>query len=514
MPTEEPLVPLPAEEPPVPVVDDEPEPLPEPADEPPVPTVEELVPPPAEEPPVPSVEDEPDPLPEPEDEPPVPTVEELVPPPADEPPVPTVEEDCARAIAAPPTMKVVARAATRMFFSMHAAKVSRISVQDVVAFILDGSLPVRIGRSRRAGFPAFRVELQALADLLPARDEPELTVAAVARELGLKLTGIDAVLRSGALGSRVVDGVVRVPAGDVSRFKATWVTMRELRAEMGVRAWLPVSSALVAAGVAPLVPEAHLRDRVYPRDEAMLACASASAAFGERSAEGCSREELAAAMGTTPLMLRQLIERGHVGINAGCTSGTIPEREAARLRQGFVTLSELATTFGFRSARAILPVLEGAGVTPAYGRPDFATYLFPRREAVEAMRARAEAEEAARASATDTEAMLTVPEVTERLGASRHIIQQLASSGLLASKRRSGKIVVAASEVERFARRYVFANEVARMSGRTQRHGTGAATTRVLLNRGVRPVCSPPDFVTYVFERDEAAAVVRQLGSA
>ncbi|GAN48729.1 MULTISPECIES: hypothetical protein [Methylobacterium] len=118
VPIDEELVPLPAEEPPVPIDEDEPEP--EPADEPPVPTVEELVPPPADEPPVPSVEDEPEPepVPEPEEEPPVPTVEELVPPPAEEPPVPTVEDDWARAMAAPPMTKVVARAATRTCFSM------------------------------------------------------------------------------------------------------------------------------------------------------------------------------------------------------------------------------------------------------------------------------------------------------------------------------------------------------------------------------------------------------------
>jgi hypothetical protein len=75
------------------------EPLPEPAAEPPVPTLELLVPPPADVPPVPKVDAEP--LPEPADEPPVPTLELLVPPPADVPPVPTVELDCATASAVP-----------------------------------------------------------------------------------------------------------------------------------------------------------------------------------------------------------------------------------------------------------------------------------------------------------------------------------------------------------------------------------------------------------------------------
>lgn len=108
MPTEEPLLPEPADDPPVPTVDAEPA-LP-PAAEPPVPTVEELLPPPADEPPVPIVEAEPPPL-VPAEEPPVPTVEELVPPPAVEPPVPTVELVCASAMAAEPAIMVVVRAA-------------------------------------------------------------------------------------------------------------------------------------------------------------------------------------------------------------------------------------------------------------------------------------------------------------------------------------------------------------------------------------------------------------------
>ncbi len=82
-----------AEVPPVPSVEAEPDPLPEPAAEPPVPT--ELLdwPSPAEVPPVPSVDAEPEPLPEPAAEPPVPT--ELLdwPPPAEEPPVPRVEAE-------------------------------------------------------------------------------------------------------------------------------------------------------------------------------------------------------------------------------------------------------------------------------------------------------------------------------------------------------------------------------------------------------------------------------------
>jgi hypothetical protein len=90
-----------ADVPPVPSVDAEPDPLPEPAAEPPVPT--ELLdwPSPADVPPVPSVEAEPEPLPEPAADPPVPT--ELLdwPPPAEDPPVPRVEAEPAPQLVVP-----------------------------------------------------------------------------------------------------------------------------------------------------------------------------------------------------------------------------------------------------------------------------------------------------------------------------------------------------------------------------------------------------------------------------
>ncbi len=137
VPTVDELFPPPAELPPVPSVEAEPAP-PEPAAEPPVPTVDELWPPPADEPPVPRVEAEP--LPEPAEEPPVPIVDELVPPPAVEPPVPTVELVCERASEAPPIIIVVARAVRASVLSdiwdspwLLSARMKEFSAADVPA---------------------------------------------------------------------------------------------------------------------------------------------------------------------------------------------------------------------------------------------------------------------------------------------------------------------------------------------------------------------------------------------
>jgi hypothetical protein len=104
--------PLPAVEAPVPSVDAEPEPEPLPAAEPPVPSEVLAEPLPAVAAPTPRVEAEPEPE-APAEEPPVPSVVLAEPLPAVEPPALKVELDCAYAIAAEPSTRVLANAAAR-----------------------------------------------------------------------------------------------------------------------------------------------------------------------------------------------------------------------------------------------------------------------------------------------------------------------------------------------------------------------------------------------------------------
>src|SRR5262249_42903098 len=89
-----------------------PEPLPDPAELPPVPSVVPLEPLPAVEPPSPSVL--PEPLPEPEELPPVPSVVPLELPPVLEPPMPAVELVCAIATNDVPISKPAASSAIRL----------------------------------------------------------------------------------------------------------------------------------------------------------------------------------------------------------------------------------------------------------------------------------------------------------------------------------------------------------------------------------------------------------------
>jgi hypothetical protein len=324
---------------------------------------------------------------------------------------------------------------------------------------------------------------------------------------------MDRVMAAALLNGGTVDGVDRIPEVEIERFRSAWATMAELRAAMGVAASLPVAALLSDIGVHSPLAGAPLSERIYPRDSAISACAAAAPNLDWAADRGLDRGSVAAALGLPRLMVQQVVEAGLLPIKAGCRSGSVSPDRVEQFREAYVSLPELAAAFGLRGPRAVLLILDGAGIEATWRRPAFCSYLFPRSEALAALRRSTEAGDAAAAPATEAAGpMLTVPDVAARLGTGMHMVLQLAANGLLGSARLGNRVMVPVSEVERFSRNFVFANELARRTGRTERHGVGAAVTKMLLRAGVRPVCSKPTFVNFVFDRVEAMAGIDRIG--
>lgn len=386
-----------------------------------------------------------------------------------------------------------------------AARRHGTSVAGITALALAGSVGIKARWASRKGILRFRVDQRALPLDFRSSLDASVTTAVAARELCLSRTAMEAVLASALLQTEVVDGVLHVPAGEIARFRAAWAPMRELRTVMGVKAWMPVAAALAEAGVDSPLANLPLRQRIYPREDALQACAAAAASVEEVQDGDWERGAMAKALNVSMLMVQQLIEAGLVKMNGSCRSGRVSDVEVARIKETYVTLSELAVTFGMKGPRTALSILDKTDVRATCRRPEFHAYLFPRQEASEALRSWADARRAALPSNGIAQGpTLSASEVATRLGTGKQMVLQLVANGLLASARRGRAIVVPASEVERFTRRYVFANELARLMGRVHRHGVGASVTKVLIRSGVRPVCSYPEFVNYVFERSEA----------
>lgn len=400
------------------------------------------------------------------------------------------------------------------FVSMPlAARRLGISVAEALPLVLDGSVEVRARWSKRQGLAGFRVDLACLARIFASGNQAGVTLTVAAHRLGLTLRTMDAAVASSLLRTEAVRGEHRVTDDEVERFRAAWAPMRELRRVMGVTAWLPVATALDRAGVSSPMADCPFRERVYPREEAMRACAAATSPRDDAKSGAWHLPSLAAALNLPSPMVYQSIEAGLISTGEGSASGGVPDGEIERFKEAYATLPELSAAFGLSGPRAVLSVLDKAAVPAICRRPAFHSYLFPRGEATKALRAWSRAKEAAReADRPLDEPLLGVGEVATRLGTEPNMVAQLVSNELLASTRRGRAIMVPVSEVERFSRRYAFANEVARLAGRTRGHGVGASVTKVLLRDGVRPVCSRPKFVSYVFDRAEAIEAIGRLG--
>ena len=311
--------------------------------------------------------------------------------------------------------------------------------------------------------------------------------------------------------------LIRVPADEIERFRIEYAMMPELRKTMGVAAFQPVHAVLAMAGIVPAAAGPRLTDGVYPRAAAMAACLAAASRQVETPERGKDRKSVAQDLHVSVRMVRELIDAGLLAMQEGCHYGSIAPTEVTRFRGAYVSTPELKEAFGEQWSKTLVGKLRKAGVQPVCSPPAFHFQLYRRQEAEDALRSGAEAEAAVSlAPRVDLEPSRGLAEIAKQLDCAPSLINQIVRTGLmtpLVSVRRGQRTTVAVSEVERFAKTYVFANELGRLAGREQRHGTGQVITRMLIKGGIKPVCSKPDYYGYLFDRVEAEAMMRRLGS-
>ncbi|GJD33464.1 TniQ family protein [Methylobacterium aerolatum] len=403
-----------------------------------------------------------------------------------------------------------------------AARDCGLSMAGVLSLVLDGVVPSRIHGATHArrgdhGVRAFEVDADTLASLGALTGEMDLTPASAARSLGLSQSTMEAVVEAGLILTHGSPDGVRVSAAEIDRFRTDFATAPELRRAMGVRSFMPVAAAMAAAGVEPAATGPRPMEMVYHRHPAMAACVEAAARYASPPARGESRVSAARQLRVSPTMLRQLIDTGLLSMQDGCRFGSIAADEVARFKATYVLTSELAEASDVHSSRAIVSLLTDSGVRPVNGPPTLHYHLYDRREAEAAMQARLAKSRAGEPPVPSSGPALGSVEVCERLGTNKTMVSQLARAGMLTPEgpfKRGLALTVPLSEVERFARTYVFANELGRLAGRDQLHGTGKTVTAKLLRNGLRPICARPEFQTFVFDRSEAEALLRRLDLA
>ena len=397
----------------------------------------------------------------------------------------------------------------------EAARCGRAPLKKLIPLALAGKLTLRHAQGQPGldGFLMRRGEAQVAMRRLRV---PGMTMREARMKLGLFANMAAQLRECGMLKTTKHGKFFVVSTDEFERFKAAYVTAGELASAFDLPCGQSATFALRRAGVAPVCDSDRFIQVLYRRDEAVEALSMRSApdekpdddlnAIGVP--EAIDAETFAKAVGIAPQMVTHLVTTGMVTPLVAGDRRVFSPQAVTEFRTRYATATELSKTLS-RNGAAVTPLFRRLGVKPIYDGPHFGSALYPRAEA-EAAIARHLADEAKkdRAAAADDEPRKNRRETYTDLGCAHAMLQQLREAGLIKAERHRNAFVYRRSEIKRFQSRYVFGTELGEMIGR---HGVGGSKIMldVLRGLGVNPICSRPEFYTYLFDRAEAMEALK-----
>lgn len=385
-----------------------------------------------------------------------------------------------------------------------AARLAGVSLSQAVEAILVGKAECVCSGE----LPALEAVFVDAAQLSSAKTVEGVSLSVAAEQLGLRQSGLEAVLAAGLLPLGGPPGHKVVCQFDLDRFKEEYIGLVELRPHINVRNFQLAAKRLQEAGITPVVVGTRLIDHVYRRsalEDFYLAGASDPIQAPER---GRNRKEIAKELFMEASMLRQLVEAGLISMQPGCPRGSISDAEVARFQAAYATSSALAKEFGIEGWKTIISHLEHSGIEAICRPPAFEAFLFSRSEAQRAMRTYVDGKQPV--IQPDRGPAVTLKEAAAKLGMAYNMATEVARAKILAHHYEGRSIMVTLAEIEKFRDRYVLGNELGIMAGRTDGRGSGKVITNRLIEHGLEPVCRRPVFYSYLFDRADALTVMKQ----
>lgn len=395
------------------------------------------------------------------------------------------------------------------------ARMVRAPLAKLIRLALAGELPVYQDPSA-SGLMAFLVRQGDAQVTVRRKRVPGLTITEAGVALGLHADTMAQLRWRGMLKAVRYGRIHSVAPEEFERLKATYVETGEIATMLGLTAGgRGVIKTLRDRGVAPVCDRPEFRQVLFRRDEVVRALSRPAAAPAKPpiAAGSVDAKTFARTVGIDPQMVPQIVEVGIVEPLVAGHRYVFAAETVAAFKRRYATGSEFAPQVGV-NGRGVLAILKKMGVAPIYDRPQVYSALYPRAEA-EAAIARYLAEEAkkaeeARMAKSSTEPLFKSRDAYKRLGCSDLMLTQMRRTGALIKASRDGaKYVYRESELERFRHRYVFGNELDVMIGRRGDDG-GGSMTRVVIGLGVKPVCAPPAFYSYLFERAEVMEALKR----
>jgi len=214
--------------------------------------------------------------------------------------------------------------------------------------------------------------------------------------------------------------------------------------------------------------------------------------------------EASAEIGLTPAAAKEVRDAGYLPFTKTGRRYAVSKQDIDKFNDLYTTSSKLAETFGLLGWQSADQLVRTIGIKPLGGRDFDKRFIYHRAEAEEAIRGWSASE--TKAESYSAGGWLTAKHALNMLQLPYGFGMELIAAGILPSEDNSRGRRLSEEAVDEFKTRYITTLEAGALLG-------GSAQKAIQALREVKAVAAPPDYSSYLYEREAALAVIERLNS-
>lgn len=212
--------------------------------------------------------------------------------------------------------------------------------------------------------------------------------------------------------------------------------------------------------------------------------------------------EASAEIGLSPAVAKEVRDAGYLPAVKTGNRYDVSRQDVDRFNELYTTSAKLAETFGLQGWQSADQLLKMIGIKPLGGRDFKNSFVYHRAEAEEAIRGWSESEH--KSETYSAGGWVTAKHAIAQLRLSNPFGMELMASGILASELSARGRRLSEEDVAAFNSRYISTIEAGDLLGCSPQKAVHAL-------RDEKLVAGPPDYCSYLWERESTLAVIERL---
>lgn len=212
--------------------------------------------------------------------------------------------------------------------------------------------------------------------------------------------------------------------------------------------------------------------------------------------------EASAEIGLSPAVAKEVRDAGYLPAVKTGNRYDVSRQDVNRFNELYTTSAKLAETFGLQGWQSADQLLKMIGIKPLGGRDFKNSFVYHRAEAEEAIRGWSESEH--KSETYSAGGWVTAKHAIAQLRLSNPFGMELMASGILPSELSARGRRLSEDDVAAFNSRYISTIEAGELLGCSPQKAVHAL-------RDEKLVAGPPDYCSYLWERQSTVAVIERL---